>query len=172
MKTIIFGFSRPKTWKPFAKAIMWLDSIPYDHAFTMFPGLSWGVNFIYQQSGLRTNFMSGTLFDSIAHVEEQYELDIEDDIYSKIGNLCVQREGISYGILQVIGKGLVRIVYLLSNGKLAFKNPFRHSTDCIEEQALILNQCLGISVSLDMNTITVKPYRDFIASIPGIRRTK
>lgn len=172
MKTVVFGFSRPKKWKPYAAAIMWCDDIEYSHAYTKFKGSSWGVDFIYQQSGSHTNFMSGLFFFSNNIAVEEYEMDVSEEMFNAIGNHCVTREGISYGIKQTIGKAIVKLIYMATAGYVTVKNPIRSETDCIEEQCLIIQQFLQVQCGLDMDSVSVKPYRDFVASLPNVRRVK
>lgn len=168
MKTILIGFSRPIKWKPFAKAIMWVDKTNYDHAYIEFPSMSWGVSFIYQSSGTRTNFMSDTYFDSINTDVEVYEIDLPDDIYTKIGKMCVEREGRPYPVVEILGKAYVALVYIALGKKI--KNPFPSvDTDCISEVAYLLTNGLGVEVPLDMNSITVRPFRDFVAGLPMVK---
>lgn len=104
---------------------------------------------------------------------EEYCLEMTEEDYNKILMICVSREGIPYACLQIIGKGISKLMYIVSGGTIKIDNPFRGNltqTDCIEEMAYILSQGLGVQVPLDMNTITVKPFRDFVSKIPGVVR--
>jgi hypothetical protein len=168
VKQVCIGFSRPKNWKPYAEAIMWVDKSNYDHCYLEFLNSDWGVSLIYQSSGLRTNFMGEEYFDSINIEVEKYEMNLPDDVINKLGKLCVQREGRPYGVVEVIGKALVILAFLIFRKKI--KNPFKTSdTDCITEVSVLISQGLGIDVPIDMQTVTVKPFRDWIASLPNIR---
>ena len=171
MKKIIFGFSKPRTWKPFAKIIQFVDQSNISHGYTRFESDRWSASFIYQNSGHRTNFMGGTLFDTLNERVEEYCLEVPDEVEAKIGHLCVSREGKPYAMKQVIGKGIVLIMAFASFRKIKIKNPFPNGdkeTDCIEEQAAILSQGLGIQTPLDMDSVTVKPFRDWLVTIPSI----
>ena len=173
MKTLIFGFSRPLTWKPFAEAIMWMDESNISHGFTEFESQRWDVGFIYQNSGHRTNFEGSVYFKTINQIVEKYAVEVSDEVEAKIGKLCVDREGVPYGLLQIFGKGLVCAVFLLSYGYKRIKNPFSDggkTTDCIEEVGVILSKGLGVEIPLDMDSTTVKPFRDFVASLPMVKR--
>ena len=178
MKKLIFGFSKPKnlTFKPFAKIIMAVDNINYDHGYIRFPSASWETSFIYQSSGSRTNFMSQQLFDKINETVEEYEIEVEETNYNKIGALCVSREGLPYPVGQIIGIGLIKAIYYLTHGNVHIKkNPFSSGydqPDCIEEQAKILKDGLGIHTPFDMDVITVKPFRDWLAILPQMTRIK
>lgn len=176
MRTVVFGFSRPQNVasKIYARLIMWVDSTDYDHGYIKFHN-SWGIDFIYQASGSRTNFMGGDYFREINIEVEEYEIDLSDDIEAQVGRLCVSREGKSYAIKQVIGIGLQLLVKAITLGKVKIANPFSDGdseTDCIEEQAAILSKGLGIIAPMDMDSSTVKPFRDWIASLPNVRRIK
>ena len=150
---------------------MWYDKTNFDHAALDFNIPTWGLGMIYQSSGLRTNFMGQTYFQSINIIEEAYELEINESAWKAAAKLCALREGRPYGLLEVFGKMVVCSLFLVSGGKFRIKNPFRSvDTDCISEVATILSQALGIQTPLDMDTVTVKPFRDWVASLPGVRK--
>lgn len=180
MKTIVFGFSRPSNLhsKFFAQLIMWADrhhykygQKPISHAYTRFPAPNWETSFIYQNAGHSTHFMGAARFTAINEIVEEYALDLEQDIFDEIGKLCVRREGKPYSLKGVIGKGLVLFLQAFN---ITIKNPFADgpdSTDCIEEQAILL--ALASPENLpDLEQLSVKPWRDWIAQFPGIRRIK
>ncbi len=174
MKTVTFGFSRPRTWKIFAEAIMWVDGSNISHGYTKFCSNSWGTQFIYQNSGHKTHFVGGELFNKLNIAVEEYTVDVPDEVEIAVGKLCVSREGKPYALKQVFGKGLVIIVRWVSFKKIEIKNPFSDGdseTDCIEELAKIIALGLGIEVKLDMDTVSVKPFRDWVASLPQVRQT-
>lgn len=172
MKTFYVGFSHPHKWKPFAKAIMWADKSDVSHSFLEFDSKSWGVGFIYQNSGHQTNFMGSTYFNTVNQTVERYAIEVPEAVEARIGKLCVDREGAPYAVMQVIGKMWVYAVFLLSGGRKAIKNPVKgsaYSTDCIEEVSVILAQGLGLQTPLDMNSVTVTPFRKWIASLPNVK---
>lgn len=180
MRNIIFGFSHPKKWKPGAQLIIFADrksykegEIPISHGYTKFPSPRWDTAFIYQASGHRTNFMAQQYFDSINESVEEYSISVEDDVEAAIGHLCVTREGTPYATGQVIGKAFVWCFSLVMGRTI--RNPFSkgiEKADCIEEVANILSKALNIPVPLDMDVVTVKPFRDWIASLPQVVKVK
>lgn len=173
MRPLIFGFSRPIKWKPYAQAIMAVDHDDFDHGYIRFISDRWKCDFIYQSSGFRTNFMGGNYFNQINKTVEEYAIDVADDIEAQIGGLCVSREGRPYPVLMILGLGIVRIIKILSFGYFVFKNPFPSDlTDCIAEQAAILNQGLSVQAPFDFNNTTPKTFRDWLMNLPGIRRIK
>lgn len=176
MRTVIFGFSRPQklTFKVYARLIMWADSSNFDHGYVKFRN-GWGVDFIYQSSGIRSNFMGGDYFREINVEVEEYEIDLDENTEVEVGRLCVSREGKPYAIKQILGIGLTLLVSAVTLGKIKISNPFSDGdaeTDCIEEQAAILSEGLGISVPLDMDSSTPRQFRDWISTLPNVRRIK
>jgi hypothetical protein len=170
MKTLVIGFSRPKKFKLFAELIMFADMAPFSHGFVKFKSAAWGTEFIYQSSGHRTNFMGGKSFRSINTIVEEYALQLDDEIEAKVGRLCVEREGRKYPVLQVIGKGIVKLASCFG---LSIKNPFSNGdemSDCIEECAAILREGLDIKTPLDMDSVGVTEFRDWIKSLPMAKR--
>lgn len=116
--------------------------------------------------------MGGYLFNQINSIVEHYELDIEDGIEESVGKLCVSREGKKYALLQTIGQGIIRVFKFF--GK-TIDNPFLNGdaeSNCIEEQYYLIAKGLGLDVGLEIENIDIKTYRDFISSLPGVRRVK
>jgi hypothetical protein len=170
---IIVGFSRPRKWKIFAQAIMWWDKSDASHGYIRFRSERWDNNFIYQSSHSQTNFVGGEYFQKINKVVEEFEIEVEESIESRIGNLCVDREGKPYAIKQVIGIAMMNIMFVISFGKVRIKNPFSdgdEETDCIEEVAAILKEALGIEAPFDMDSVSVKPFRDWVRSLPQAKK--
>ena len=171
MKKIIFGFSKPIKFKPYAALIMWADDINYSHAYTKFLGSK--TNFIYQNSGHQTNFKSQTSFLKSNIEVEEYELDLPCEHYDNLLTLCADREGKDYGVKQVIGKAIVKLAQWILKKDIA--NPFADgdsTTDCIEEQSIILTKALGIEDNLRMDDVSVKAYRDWLVSTGRLVRIK
>lgn len=172
MKTLIIGFSTPKKWRAFPALIRLRDRTKYSHSYWRFPSKDWGVDFIYQNSGLHTNFTTSVKFENINKIIDEYEIEVDDERYKKIARLCALREGKNYAILEVLGKGLIWFFEIVSFGKLKIKNPFSdgdNTTDCIQEAAKIL-EGLSIKVTLDMDSVSVKPWHDFVTSLYGFKR--
>jgi hypothetical protein len=161
--------------KLFARLIAWRDSKYYrpgdkiiTHGYVAFPSLSWGTIFVYQNAGSGTHFMTMRRFLLKNLVVNEFMLEVNEDVYNRMGALCVAREGRPYGLIQVFGKCLVWICSWLG---IAIENPISEGdqeTDCIEEQYTILTEA-GYRSELDLDSVSVKPYRDWVASIPNIR---
>jgi hypothetical protein len=170
MKKIIFGFSRPRKKKLFAEAIMEIDDNNFSHGYNKFILSRWDADIIYQSSGLRTNFMGGEYFREHNVEVEEYEFEVPDETEAAIGRICVSREGIKYPFKMVIGIGLVRILAMV---KIKIKNPFQSSDpDCIAEQGHLIANGLKIPVPFDFNNTTVKEFRDWLRTVPNMKRIK
>ena len=171
MKRMVVGFSRPIKWKPYAKAIMAIDGTDYDHLYIRFN--TDRMSLIYQASGNRTNFMGMIYFLKNNIAVEEYEIIVTDKMYDDMVLLMMDREGIPYAIKQVIGKGIAAIWNKIFKKKI--RNPFKGNdkqSDCIEEGAIILGLDPEANIELDMNTVTPKPVRDYIAKNRAFRRIK
>lgn len=182
MGTLRIGFSRPHNKsKIFALLIMWWDRyrfgevVPMSHGYARFISASWERDFIYQASGHQTHFLGGLLFEKINEVSEEYELEIDPETVTKIGQICVDREGKPYALKQVFGQGLVALCYILSFGKWEIKNPLADKdaqVTCIEEMAVLIAKALGVEVPLDMEATSVWPFRCWLVTLPKVKRVR
>jgi hypothetical protein len=173
MRTIIFGFSRPTHFGAFAAAIMWWDDfrkVPgpqISHGFVKFVSAAWETSFIYQASGIRTNFEGEQSFLEHAQIVEEFPIQVSEETFNKIGKFVVGRENRPYAIKQTLGMGLVIAAYLLSFGQVLVANPFADggvTTNCIEEMSIILAEEFGTQVPMNMDSASVRPFRNWIAS--------
>jgi len=169
MRSVRIGFSTPKDrLLIFPWLIRKRDNTKYSHSYWRFKSESWGTDFIYQNSGMHTNFMGSKRFEQINEVIEEIEIKVSDEIESKIGKLCVNREGKGYAVGQVLWKGVLWVISIITFGKIELKNPIPdndYATDCIEESAKILSLGLGIDVKIDMDSATVKQWYDFVKQL-------
>jgi hypothetical protein len=175
MKQIVFGFSKPKKlWlKPYAMLIMLYDRSNFDHGYIRFRSDRWNTDFIYQSSGSRTNFMGGDYFNSINSAQEEYAIQVSDDVEAIVGALCVSREGRSYPVLMILGMMIKFVAALLTLNQVKINNPFpSKNMDCIGEQAAILSEATGKEIPIDFNSETPKQFRDWLKDLPGMVRIK
>jgi hypothetical protein len=62
---------------------------------------------------------------------------------------------------------------LISGGRLDIKNQIDtddDETDCIEEVAKILGVAAGIECPLNLTSSTVKPFHDWLVSLPNAKK--
>jgi hypothetical protein len=164
-----------KKFRPLAEAIRWWDKFRYkstlgaSHCYGKFTETEWGMDFIYQATGHGTNFMGQENFNKLNDTKEEYELDLPKDIVLLVGRECIRREGIKYGTRQMVGMVIVNLLTIISFGKINIKNPLADGDDatvCLEEIGTLINKVLKIEVPLDLDSISITPFRDYIASLP------
>lgn len=173
MKKLIIGFSRPHKWKPYAEAIMYRDKSNFSHTYSRFISSSWNTSFIYQSAGHQTHFLGEDWFKQINLIVEEYEIEIPDEVEAKIGRLCVSREGKPYAVKQVLGIALVFLIEIMSLGKIKLHNPWADkdaSTTCLEEVCKLLELGLGIKCPLNPDEISVKPFHDWLITLPNVKK--
>lgn len=165
MSKVIIGFSRPIKFKLHAWLIMKIDNSNFDHAYLRFHSDSLNRDIIYQAIGKGVEFIGNTLFLSINQPIEEYEIDIDDDQRTNLMQFCVDNSGISYGLLQVLGAGLVRI---LGKIHININNPFGDGLKtefCDEIVGRCLNQINSESFNFDYENKTPSDLRDILVKL-------
>lgn len=167
MSSIYVGFSRPKTWKPFAALIMWAYAIPYDHVY-----IRWHSDFlerdvIYQASSTMVNFMSPVIFESNNVIVKEFELAISDENRKAMIQFAMDNAGKPYGIKQCVGLGIVRLCELFGKN---IKNPFADGTNsyvCCELGEYIIEEFNNVAVPYNPDTLNPKQFYDFMEQLTG-----
>lgn len=165
MITVKIGFSRPKSWKPFAALIMFAYDIPYDHVYIKFHSNSFDRDVIYQASSIMVNFMSPVIFEQNNLVIKEFSLEISDPNYKSMIQFAIDNAGKPYGIKQCFGLAIVRIYELL--GK-RIKNPFADGGAtyvCCELGEYIIEEFDNIKLPFDQDTVNPKEFYDFMEQI-------
>lgn len=165
MENITFGFSRPKTWKAFATLIMKAYGIPYDHVYVRFYSDRYSRGLIYQASQLTVNFMGQLKFDHENITVESVELEISDELKTRIMQFAIDNVGKPYGIKEAFGLGIVRVAAFF--GK-TIKNPFSDGKTtyvCSGLAAVILKEFFGADLPKDPDDMTPKDLLELLQSI-------
>ena len=165
MNSIIVGFSKPKTWKPFAALIMWGYNIPYDHVYIKLHSNTYNRDLIYQASGISVNFMSPIIFNNLNSIIKEFNLSISDQAHKAMIQFAIDTVGKPYGIKECLGLAIVRIAELL--GK-KIKNPFKFDGKtyvCSELASFMLKEYLNLNLDQDINLITPKDLYTYLDSI-------
>lgn len=171
MKKFIIGFSTPIKPTLFAKSIMWADKTEYDHVYVKWHSDSIERDIIYQASKLAVNFESDTTFKKHAIAIEEYEIQLDDSVFKKIGQFCMDNSNEPYSIKQVLGLGWVKLNKILFNKVVENPVPANGSEwvcSIIAAEIMIIAGIIDAKYSinnmdpLDLNTI--------IKSIPAIKR--
>lgn len=165
---LVVGFSKPKTWKPFAWAIMKFSGTPYSHAFVQLDLPNASRKLIFQASHTMVNFMGQTLFDAQNEIVEAYEVMPNDVPRVIVVQFMVDNIGKPYNIRQVLGIALVKIVKKLTGRSI--KNPFADGKAgyvCTEIAGVLMEQ-LGYKIDKDSDLIEFKDLRDALLN-NGVR---
>lgn len=162
MKSIIVGFSKPKTWKPFAWVIMKAYGTPYDHVYVKFHSDSFDRDLIYQASGTMINFMSPDVFESNNFVLKEFTINVSDDDMKKTIQFAIDNAGKPYSMKEVLGLAVVRIAEIF--GK-KIKNPWADGTAgyvCCILVAYILQNIDDVEIASDVFSISPKELYEFL----------
>lgn len=166
MATIKIGFSRPKTWKPFAELIMFGYGITYDHAYVRYHSDFYNRDVIYQASSTMVNFMSPDIFEANNNIVQEFSFDITDDEHIAMVGFCMDNAGKPYGIKECFGLAWVRINKLLF--KKNIKNPFADGGTtyvCCEMAATIVEKFKSIQVPFDLDSLDPKEFMEFMQQV-------
>lgn len=153
METIFVGFSKPKTWKPFAWLIMKGFGTSYDHVYIRFRSEKYDRDLIYQASKMMVNFMSKEVLMQDNIIVDEFPVEITTENKTKMIQFAIDNCGKPYGIKEAIGLGIVRIFELL--GK-KIKNPFGDGGAtyvCSELAGYMLKQYAGALIPKDVDDI-------------------
>jgi hypothetical protein len=164
MDSIVVGFSKPKTWKPFSWLIMTGYGIPYDHVYIKFHSDSFDRDIIYQASELMVNFM-GKQFTDANTIVDEFEVEITPENKLALIQFAIDNAGKPYGIMEAFGLAIVRIAELF--GK-KINNPFSNNGStyvCSVLVGYILAQYAGIDVPDQTDNITPKEVYDYLMLI-------
>ncbi len=154
MDSITVGFSKPKSWKPFAWIIMKGYGIPYDHVYVKFHSDSYDRDIIYQASKTMVNFMSPTVFESENLVVKEFKINITDENKIKMIQFAIDNAGKPYGILECFGMAIVRVAELLGR---KIRNPFKEAGStyvCSVLAGYVLEQYAGQDIPADIDDMT------------------
>jgi hypothetical protein len=164
MDSIIVGFSRPKTWKPFAWLIMKAYGTPYDHVYIRWHSSKLERDVVYQASGTMVNFM-GAQFFANNNVVDEFEVNITAENKLAMIQFAMDNAGKPYGIKECFGLAWVRICQLF--GKTV-KNPFKADGStyvCSELAGFILGEFAGLVVDTDVADITPLEVYSYLMTI-------
>lgn len=158
MSSITIGFSRPKTWKPFAWLIMKAYRTNYDHVYIKFHSNTYDRDIIYQASSVMVNFMSPVVFQQNNIVVKEFQVDVPDENYAKLMQFCIDNAGKPYSLKEVLGFACVIIAGWF--GK-KISNPLKSGTE-----EYVCSVLAGYILDNFTKTVTPSDYED--ASPPVI----
>lgn len=115
---IKIGFSRPKAlFAPFSWVIRLFQGwTSYSHVYVRFWNQEAQRWVVYQASGTSVNMIGWEKFQINEIITDEFEIEVSDKSSGKIRSMMIDLLGTPYGILDVIGMGIVILI-----NKLGFK---------------------------------------------------
>lgn len=147
---IFVEFTAPKKSKfpLFSWIIRAVQGTKYSHVRLRWEN-SVGTMVVYEASGSSVKFLGPLAQENNkVAVVKTFKIDISRQRYRELVKLCMENAGIDYGIKQVIGIGLVKLLKLK-------KNPFsdgRKSQVCSEIVGRFLEDVMNWDTGLDLDT--------------------
>lgn len=120
---IVVGFSTTRKWKPLSWAIKLVEKTPYSHTYLRFSSSNLDRDFIYQASDDSLNFMNMQTFSHKNIIIEEFVIPVTAEEKRAIMQYCIDKNGVPYGMLQIVGMGIVRLTKLWFGRSI--HNPFR-----------------------------------------------
>lgn len=164
MERVIVGFSKPKTWKPYAWLIMKSFGTPYSHTYIKVYSNTYKRYLIYQASGTSVNFMSDQIFNDHAIVVDEFMLEISDEARKSMMQFAIDNCGKPYGMKEALGLAIVKIASWM--GK-TIKNPLSDKEAtyvCSGLVAEVLRDFFGKELPKDPDDMTPKDVYELLVN--------
>lgn len=130
MSDFYIGFSTPRSWfKPLSWLIYWVEGIPFSHCYVRIPSKTYFRDVVYQAKGMTVHFMGSKRFIKTQKVVCEYHIKLSEEQKIRLMQFCMDEAGEGYGVMQLIGIGLVRLIALFGT---KVKNPFHDGMICSE----------------------------------------
>jgi hypothetical protein len=124
---------------------------PFSHVYFMYQEPQFSDRTVSQETGHGCAAMAENSFLRINQVVKEVKLEISDELYARIMQDCHDYAGTSYGYLQNLGIGLVRLAAKV--GIKIGRNPIDDGMNCSEWAYLILREIYGEWTDKDRNLI-------------------
>lgn len=114
---LTIGFSKPKHLKfpIFSWLIRAWEGVGYSHVFLRWYSPSYGKYLVYHAAGSGLHFLGEEQAKRQLDVVVEYELDITPSLKHRIVSYCLQKAGTPYGLWNVVGIALKRLLRLSKN---------------------------------------------------------
>jgi hypothetical protein len=167
MALIVVGFSKPKTWKPFAWLIQTAYGTSYDHVYVKLPCLEFNKDIIYQASGMKVNFMGVDVFKSENVILDQFDVDVLPENRIKMIQFAIDNAGKPYSLKEIFGFFIVRAAFWCGKN---ISNPFRDGTNayvCSELVSYLLQEFDSEELPKNYQDMTPRDVYEFLDSVAG-----
>jgi hypothetical protein len=135
---LIIGFSHPRKFSLHGWIIEKVDGVPYDHAYLRFNLDKVQRNIVFQSIAVGVQLVSESEFEGLCTPLEEYQLYITEAQFISMFQFCIDKAGKPYGLLDVIGLGIAKILNKIGIRK---SNPF-YEGDANYFCSQIIAQCL------------------------------
>jgi hypothetical protein len=166
MKTIRVVFSKSKKrFAPIGWTIRKFMGTGYSHVSFHFDSPSLNRTLVYEAVGSGIRFIEKKNWDKHAEMIVSYDIEICQEVYTKMLQTCIDYAGKEYGYMQNVG---VLIAHLF---KLDY-NPFPANDNCseillrlIEEAGYFTSKSHDLVTPLDIENMIRQPYRYILPEV-------
>lgn len=121
MRKIKIGFSSSRKAFPiFGRLIQLVQKTEFSHVYVR-SQTKYGVDLIYQASGVSVNFMSSEVFEGHNKIVKEFEFDIDEKSFDSYMKYALSNVGKPYSVSQIIGI-TIALVFNLKNNPLGDKD--------------------------------------------------
>ncbi len=167
MRKLKIGFSRSADDKIFSVMLQKYLKTDISHTFVMYDTAKhMGDDSIYHSSiGSGVGFFAKHVFEEENLIVRSYEIEVNDEIYSKIRRELFYNCGRKYGFCQNIGIAIVDFAREVF--KVKIQNPFRKNQNCSElvHRHVIQIAFPEIAKEYDPDTISPKQIEDIMKKV-------
>ena len=167
MEPISIVFSRASTKFPiFSWLIMLCQRTPYSHVAIKMVDSETGLIVFYQASHTMVNCMGESVFNSQETIIYQFDFQVDSSLKSQSKNFAIQRLGLPYGMLSILGLLLVQLASFIG---IKISNPLKDEGKtyvCSEFVADLLRSVEGINLGMIPDDITPKDLYPIVKSLP------
>ena len=162
---IVVGFSRHPGFAPGSWLLCAAEGTPYSHAYIKIRSESLDRTLIYQATGIGVYFIGEAQFLLRATPVEEYSFEISDAAKKTFLQKAIDKTGLPYSRMQVIGIGIMRLCALF--GK-KISNPFKNGDKayvCCELVDAALCELGLFPDDVDKDCIGLRDLRDHVKTL-------
>lgn len=157
---VIVGFSKPKSWKPFAWAIQRYQNTEYSHVYFKIYLSKMDKWIILESAGLETRILTESNWLQHSEIIEEYIIESSKLQRIDLFEECLNNMGKSYGITQIAG-------ILISNLLKLKHNLISTGSDyqiCSEFVGRLLQDIYKVKMPKDLDLLTPKDINNLLTT--------
>jgi hypothetical protein len=139
-----------------------IERTPFSHVYVRLPSPYLERDLYFQASSVMVNIMGKPGFDRHSITLEEFEIEISEETKRKVWQFAIDNSGKPYGILQLVGIGMVRLGQAFNK---KWKNPFHDNQDsfiCAEFVYDVLKEIIGADLTADPDSVGLKEIYEYI----------